>query len=176
MSATDNSYPSLSASSSISIHPFSICWWQCVRLGTQEVAHEAATHLRVSDSSSLKGQRWTQRWQDKNKQKTCEIYSTFNLLRPLPTMVLLLLCWRWIREKGIRIHLKKLHLSTHVEPHSSCVVLLNCFTVLPGSLSLIFSDNIWGQCPGSSDFLSEGRFPLRQEENESSCSPGGQNL
>lgn len=46
---------------------------------------------------------------------------------------LLLLCRRWIRAKGIRIQLKKLHLSTQVELYSSCSVLLKCFTVLPGS-------------------------------------------
>lgn len=50
------------------------------------------------------------------------------------TVVLLLLCWRWIRAKGIRIQLKKLHLSTHVELQSSCVVLLkmlHCSSWLP---------------------------------------------
>lgn len=63
-----------------------------------------------------------------------------------------------------------------VELYSFLWCFLKCFTVLPGSLPLIFSDNIQGRRPGSSEFISEGRFPPRQEENDSSRSLGGRSL
>lgn len=59
---------------------------------------------------------------------------------------------------------------------SLCGAFKKFFTVLPGSLPLISPDNIQGRCPGSSEFISEGRFPRRQEENESSRSAGGRSL
>lgn len=41
----------------------------------------------------------------------------------------------------------------------------------------LLAASLWSQTISrSSDFLSEGRFPPRRQENESSCSPGGQSL
>lgn len=52
----------------------------------------------------------------------------------------------------------------------------NAFPFLLDFLPLIFSDNIQERCPKGPDFISEGRFPQRQEDDQSSCSPGGQSL
>lgn len=77
---------------------------------------------------------------------------------------------RWIREKEGSKSNRRYYICQHVWNLS---VLMWCIL----SRCSFLTASLWSQTISrSSDFLSEGRFPPRRQENESSCSPGGQSL